>query len=148
MVQSIQMPILVVLNHPDLTRGQGAPRRWYLGRARATETGAIGIEELPTPLPFSSRGARIHHQRRAPTACLRALVFLRLAQRRGTRPFCNVAVPEPASSSSGGSNEGFSSGRPDLNRGPHRPERCALPGCATPRGVGVLRKQPVGILAR
>src|SRR3954462_15174811 len=26
------------------------------------------------------------------------------------------------------------SGRPDLNRGPHRPERCALPGCATPRG--------------
>src|SRR3954470_6406600 len=29
------------------------------------------------------------------------------------------------------------SGRPDLNRGPHRPERCALPGCATPRGVEV-----------
>ncbi len=27
------------------------------------------------------------------------------------------------------------SGRPDLNRGPHRPERCALPGCATPRGA-------------
>src|ERR1700747_3089460 len=27
----------------------------------------------------------------------------------------------------------FESGRPDLNRGPHRPERCALPGCATPR---------------
>ncbi len=27
------------------------------------------------------------------------------------------------------------SGRPDLNRGPHRPERCALPGCATPRWV-------------
>ncbi len=27
------------------------------------------------------------------------------------------------------------SGRPDLNRGPHRPERCALPGCATPRCV-------------
>ena len=26
------------------------------------------------------------------------------------------------------------SGRRDLNRGPHRPERCALPGCATPRG--------------
>ena len=30
--------------------------------------------------------------------------------------------------------QGFpTSGRPDLNRGPHRPERCALPGCATPR---------------
>ena len=29
------------------------------------------------------------------------------------------------------------SGRPDSNRGPHRPERCALPGCATPR-VGPL----------
>ena len=25
------------------------------------------------------------------------------------------------------------SGRSDLNRGPHRPERCALPSCATPR---------------
>ena len=25
------------------------------------------------------------------------------------------------------------SGRADSNRGPHRPERCALPGCATPR---------------
>jgi integrase len=25
------------------------------------------------------------------------------------------------------------SGRRDLNSGPHRPERCALPGCATPR---------------
>src|SRR5215211_7225670 len=28
---------------------------------------------------------------------------------------------------------GVKSGRPDLNRRPHRPERCALPGCATPR---------------
>ena len=28
------------------------------------------------------------------------------------------------------------SGRPDLNRGPHRPERCALPDCATPREKG------------
>ena len=26
------------------------------------------------------------------------------------------------------------SGRRDLNPGPHRPERCALPDCATPRG--------------
>src|SRR6266403_5823573 len=25
------------------------------------------------------------------------------------------------------------SGRPDLNRGPHAPQACALPGCATPR---------------
>ena len=32
---------------------------------------------------------------------------------------------------------GFSlwSGRPDLNRRPHRPERCALPSCATSRSV-------------
>ena len=30
------------------------------------------------------------------------------------------------------------SGRPDLNRRPHRPERCALPGCATPRRAGIL----------
>ena len=28
----------------------------------------------------------------------------------------------------------LTSGRPDSNRGPHRPKRCALPGCATPRG--------------
>ncbi len=27
------------------------------------------------------------------------------------------------------------SGRRDSNSGPHRPERCALPGCATPRGT-------------
>src|SRR3954447_11574577 len=29
--------------------------------------------------------------------------------------------------------EGSQSGRPDSNRGPRRPERRALPGCATPR---------------
>ena len=29
--------------------------------------------------------------------------------------------------------EGKWSGRPDLNRGPHAPQACALPGCATPR---------------
>ena len=34
------------------------------------------------------------------------------------------------------------SGCPDSNRGPHRPERCALPGCATPRrSLAVYRKQ-------
>src|SRR6185312_13687526 len=33
----------------------------------------------------------------------------------------------------GGADPLIQSGRPDLNRGPHRPERCALPGCATPR---------------
>ncbi len=31
------------------------------------------------------------------------------------------------------SSQRLNPGRPDLNRGPHRPERCALPGCATPR---------------
>src|SRR5438876_8737507 len=36
----------------------------------------------------------------------------------------------------------FESGRPDLNRGPHRPERCALPGCATPRRVAKYRRGP------
>ena len=33
----------------------------------------------------------------------------------------------------GSSQEAYQSGRRDLNSGPHRPERCALPGCATPR---------------
>ena len=31
-----------------------------------------------------------------------------------------------------------SSGRRDSNSGPHRPERCALPGCATPRRGGII----------
>src|SRR5262245_13314772 len=31
------------------------------------------------------------------------------------------------------------SGRPDLNRGPHAPQACALPGCATPRRVETPR---------
>ena len=41
------------------------------------------------------------------------------------------------------------SGRPDLNRGPHRPERCALPGCATPRMNPVChsRGRPRGLKA-
>jgi hypothetical protein len=34
-----------------------------------------------------------------------------------------------------------SSGRPDLIRGPHRPERCALPGCATPREAAIIPDQ-------
>ena len=32
------------------------------------------------------------------------------------------------------------SGREDLNLRPHRPERCALPGCATPRGKPEYRR--------
>ena len=43
-------------------------------------------------------------------------------------------TPLRRSGSSGSSRRPEKSGRPDLNRGPHRPERCALPGCATPRG--------------
>ena len=31
------------------------------------------------------------------------------------------------------------SGREDSNLRPHRPERCALPDCATPRTLGFLR---------
>ena len=36
------------------------------------------------------------------------------------------------------------SGRRDLNSGPHRPERCALPGCATPRLSGPVFHTPAG----
>ena len=42
------------------------------------------------------------------------------------------------------------SGRPDLNRGPHRPERCALPGCATPRERRLSQsgaRRPSGLVA-
>jgi len=44
----------------------------------------------------------------------------------GARYATNLTKKNPAFA-------GLLSGRPDLNRGPHRPERCALPGCATPR---------------
>ena len=36
---------------------------------------------------------------------------------------------------------GWQSGRPDLNRGPRRPERRAIPGCATPRRIPVSHRQ-------
>ena len=53
-------------------------------------------------------------------------------RRRPARPrhrrSCAAAPPQPAVRRVEGQ-----SGRPDLNRRPHRPERCALPGCATPR---------------
>ena len=39
------------------------------------------------------------------------------------------------------------SGRPDLNRGPHRPERCALPGCATPRGRPSVSRPTAAVAA-
>src|SRR5437588_10763598 len=40
------------------------------------------------------------------------------------------------------------SGRPDLNRRPHAPQACALPGCATPRpsvSATTLRPTPRAI---
>src|SRR3954468_24099686 len=40
----------------------------------------------------------------------------------------------------------LTSGRPDLNRGPHRPERCALPGCATPRRRRLSQRGGCGVL--
>ena len=33
------------------------------------------------------------------------------------------------------------SGRRDSNSGPHRPERCALPGCATPRRARIIAQE-------
>ena len=38
------------------------------------------------------------------------------------------------------------SGRPDLNRGPLRPERSALPGCATPRTPRAIGRDRTGDL--
>src|SRR5438309_5159322 len=35
------------------------------------------------------------------------------------------------------------SGRPDLNRRPHAPQACALPGCATPRPDQSRRSDPL-----
>ena len=42
--------------------------------------------------------------------------------------------------------EAFQSGRPDLNRRPLRPERSALPNCATPRAVTII--EDAGWIAR
>ena len=58
--------------------------------------------------------------------------------RAARRSVSVIPLPCPVKSGSNtrrtraGSSE-RASGRPDSNRGPHRPERCALPGCATPR---------------
>ena len=42
----------------------------------------------------------------------------------------------------------WQSGRPDLNRGPRRPERRALPGCATPRSRSYSSRSRPGSTAR
>ena len=47
-----------------------------------------------------------------------------------------VVGPRPANSTT------LQSGRPDLNRGPLRPERSALPGCATPRCEVIISRRP------
>ena len=78
----------------------------------------VQAEEASRPRPPNSRSSPAPPRRR----CCRHPPGARLLPRlllEGTR------------SRSGRGN--VQSGRPDLNRGPHRPERCALPGCATPR---------------
>jgi hypothetical protein len=83
--------------------------------------------------------------RRPKAADPRALRKVRLSDPRAARstgqqregPFClRIRQPRGASGRArGGYAHGLLewSGREDLNLRPHRPERCALPSCATPR---------------
>src|SRR3954471_19443036 len=55
----------------------------------------------------------------------------------GVIPACTAGAFDP-SARQAPAGAFLQSGRPDLNRGPHRPERCALPGCATPRSAASI----------
>src|SRR5262249_33487609 len=78
----------------------------------------------PCALPFEIPAQR--HLSAVPSPCVAAFVTNVCPIEQPVRPTRPNKKPPHL--------RGFlESGRPDLNRGPHRPERCALPGCATPR---------------
>jgi hypothetical protein len=57
-----------------------------------------------------------------------------LAPRDEARPLCATGAPFGIATRAGRARRGvLQSGWPDLNRRPHAPQACALPGCATPR---------------
>ena len=58
--------------------------------------------------------------------------------------------PRPRRSVEGAPWRPLQSGRPDLNRRPHAPQACALPGCATPRvsAFANARRVPWALRAR
>src|ERR1700749_4936263 len=61
-----------------------------------------------------------------------------LADTAGAPAACGAVLPTGERTTT--ATRELTSGRPDLNRGPHRPERCALPGCATPRRYPVSHR--------
>ena len=90
------------------------------------------------------RGARQLERLRRVEAVVPAQVSARRARRERTRERrsgagCHAFSPPGSATELDGGPAAFVadppslSGRRDLNSGPHRPERCALPGCATPR---------------
>ena len=100
--------------------------------SRLPHVGTIVVDDLRHDRAL---GAPARPDRRAPRRPLRAVVRgarARAAAGDGERAGDGRAAAR-AGVSPGRGRQSLPSGRPDLNRGPHRPERCALPGCATPR---------------
>jgi hypothetical protein len=134
-------------------RRKGVPRGRSLRRLRCPRAA------LPRRRPRNGRASPRAHARSATTERLRRLsVVIRPSAwaarlRREPGVLSSIAARRSARS---GHNRGplrnirfsrasLKSGRPDLNRGPHRPERCALPGCATPRMRPVFHRVGEGI---
>jgi hypothetical protein len=108
--------------------------------AHPNETAFTGRSSRPSPsLPNVSHVAAIDSELARSRAQL-CSGFIGEKSKGSRRPRPYTYVPWPRSETAPLLTKSLQirtnkSGRPDLNRGPHRPERCALPGCATPRGT-------------
>jgi hypothetical protein len=114
-----QRTLARALDHQETPRG--APERHAaLDRAPAATRPAPHPHPRPQSLPhLRSRGL--------------AARAVRLAARPVDRLHRHAPRAPPFAPVRGSSQTYGISGRPDSNRGPRRPERRALPGCATPR---------------
>ena len=135
----------LIFTHPvfPLTRFS-VPRSRCTGRRSHLHQGA----GMPTELAGGLNQERIHwpghhcYTGRAGSSVRRRLPprEIRACCRSWSRPdrwaagrYTNRAAPQAAGVSAAAGPSAQWSGREDLNLRPHRPERCALPGCATPR---------------
>ncbi len=115
-------------------------RRWPRS-GRRSGCSAPGDRAGSRGLPGRVRLQRVRRVRfRARAACGSRAVRPRSGPCSASRTYGprrpKLPIPSEASRGSPGralSRPGNQSGRPDSNRGPRRPERRALPGCATPR---------------
>jgi hypothetical protein len=113
----------------------GRPTRGYWHRRRRSARGVgrlagAKLRLLLSPARHCRGGGACLGRTASPAAAKRYEVGMRMRPLERQKPRrSRASVP----SGRYASQRGEQSGRPDLNRGPHRPERCALPGCATPR---------------